>query len=66
MAETDKRAKLTISLDREVMEQLDAYAGELHLSRSGFISFMVTQIDQVVRVGVKRDKEGEAGQSGEV
>lgn len=65
MTETDKKVKVTVSLDREALDLLDAYADELHLTRSGFIGFMVTQIDQVVRVGRPREKENEAAPSGD-
>jgi len=54
-----------ITLDEEVIELLDQYAKELHLSRSALIGFMISQIDQVVRVTVPKLKEMEAAPSGD-
>lgn len=57
------KVKKTISIDEEAWAQIETYAGALHLSPSAFVSLMVTQIDQVLRISVA--EKNDAGQSGE-
>lgn len=57
------KQQITVTLDPRSVELMDLYAQQLHLSRSAFVDLMVTQIDQVLRVGTS--EESDAGPSGD-
>lgn len=59
------KVKKVYSLDEEIADLIERYSDELHLSASGFVSLMVTQIDQVLRVTTGDEEKREADKSGE-
>lgn len=69
--EKEKKQPVTVTLDPRSVDMLNRYSAELHLTRSAFVDLMVTQIDQVLRVGCSavadelEEKEGGAGCSGD-
>lgn len=68
--ESGKKQRLTLTLDPRSIQLIEVYAKELHLSRSAFVDLMVTQIDQVLRVGLGvpeylEEEKRDAGHTGE-
>jgi hypothetical protein len=57
--------KKTYSLDEKSAAMIDKYSKELGLSASAFVSLMVTQIDQVLRVSGYEEEKGDAGSTGD-
>lgn len=60
------KVKKTFSLDEEVAERLSRYAAELHVSDSAFVSLMVMQLDQVMKVGLGEEQEDSSRPQGEI
>lgn len=57
------KVKKTYSLDEEVAARLSEYAEELHVSDSGFVTLMVMQLDQVLRMGLGEMEEKDSGRA---
>lgn len=58
------KVKKTYSLDEKVATQIDEYAAAFGVSASAFVSLMVSQIGQVLKLAEQQEKR-EPGKSGE-
>lgn len=57
--EREGKIKVTLSLDPQTVALLDTYAGLSHLSRSGLVDLLVTQIQSSLNVMLKPEQEEE-------
>lgn len=59
------KVKKTYNLDERVAKEIEEYATAFGVSASAFVSLMVSQIGQVLKMAPRDEEKREPGESGE-